>query len=229
MENGAVNASEELTDAIKVDELDNLTAEEQALATKLIPLIAARANVQAEANKRKELEKITGQLIEGNKRDMEARMEQWKKEMTPPSADDISTLLSQEYAEFAFKLRDGSGEREFVIRELPLRAELKVLKVIQKTLGARIKEISGITWGASSVFENVNKLISLVPGALETLADCCALCLDPYGEQKITGEWIQDNVGVTRLVSILLAQEKAARYRDFLSLSSRFIPGAMIH
>lgn len=226
----------ELLDAIEpeveIDELANLTPEEQVVAKKLIPIIAAKANARAEANKAKALETFQSELIASNKKWMEEQLEKWRKEMTPPSTEDINTLLNQEYAEFPLHIKESNGsgvkQRDFVIRELPLSVEIKVLKAIQKTLGARIKEFSAIEWNtASSTLDRIQRLVDMVPGALETLAECCALCLDPFQEAKIDQEWVLRHVGLTTLTAILTAQEKASRYRDFLSLSSRFIPGAM--
>ena len=149
--------------------------------------------------------------------------------MTPPSQDDIQQLLNQEYAEFQVKVRErgDSIEQDFVIRELPLEAELRLVKAVKKTLGARVKEISSIEWAnTTTALQKIVRIMEMVPGAVDTLADCTAVCLDPFSENdKITGEWVKRNINATKMAGILAAQHEASRYRDFLSLAYRLMPG----
>jgi hypothetical protein len=218
---------EEVTQALgSEEELTQLfsTEEERKIAVRLLPLIAAKANALAEARKTAELSRIVEQIKVENTKTLESKIEEFRKALTPPTPEELNTLLNQEYLEFPMKVGANGTMREFVIRELPLATEIKVVKVIQKTLGARLQEIARIDWvtGMSNL-ERIEKLVTMVPGAMETIADCVALCLDPSGKE-ITGEWVQSNIGLQRLTGILHAQMAVSRYRDFLSLAGRLFP-----
>lgn len=209
------------------DELSNLTEEEAKVAAKILPLIAAKANAKAELNKQQELAKEIAVIRDETKKILEEKIEEYRKMLTPPTPEELGALLNQEYAEFPVSLKNGSGKtRQFIIRELPLEAETKLMKAIQRTLGERLVEIGRIDWSAGmTTVERIEKVMTMVPGAVDTLADCCAVCLDPFGEQPdITGAWVLKNVGSQKLAAIIHAQIEASKYRDFLSLAGRFFP-----
>ncbi len=225
-ENQVPNEIEEVLGAAP-DELAGLTEEEAKVAAKLLPIIAAKANAMAEINKARELDKVVTELRDQNKKILEEKIEEYRKQLTPPTPEELTTLLNQEYVEFPVKLRNGNGTvKTFTIRELPLEAETKLMKAIQKTLGERLVEIGRLDWSAGmSMVERIDKIMTMVPGAVDTLADCCAVCLDPYGEDEhITGEWVRKHVGAQKFAAIIHAQIEASRYRDFLSLAGRFFP-----
>lgn len=208
------------------DEL-NLSPEERAIVAKVLPRLTAKIAAQAEANKSRELEKLWTQQIEENKKALTEKIEEIRKAMTPPSPDELQALLNQEYVEYTLKLKAGSVSRDFVIRELSIEVETKLLKIVQKTLGERLTEIGQIDWASGmTMLEKLERVMSMVPGALETVSDCCAVCLDPYGDSpEINGAWVRKNIGAQRLLAILHAQVSVSRYRDFLSLAARFFPG----
>lgn len=201
------------------------TDEERQIAARVLPLLADKANALAEAHKAAELEKEITDLREENSKMIQAKLEEIRKSMTPPTPSEIQVILSQEYAEFTLLL----AKREFTIRELPASAEVRLVKVIQRTIVERLQDLAKIEWGGPTVtlLDNISKIITVVPGALETVADAVAVCLDPFNEdQAMTGEWVLRNAGVTRMLAIIHAQVTAGRYRDFLSLAFRFTPGA---
>lgn len=205
--------------------------QERNIAARLLPVIAAKANRQAEANKAKELEKFMAELQTENKKLLDAKLEEFRKAMTPPSAEELQKVLDQEYLSFGLKLRGRSGAtKEFTIQELPMATEAKVVKMLQKTLGSRLKDFSSVEWSAElSMIEKIERLMAMVPGALETLSDCLAVCLDPWGEDSdITGLWVRENVSGSRMANILNAQIEVSRLRDFLSLASRFSRNSMM-
>lgn len=204
------------------------TPEQRDLASKLLMRFVQKANAAAEERKVKAFDAEILALRTSNEKMMKEQVDKIRKAMMPPSTEEIQTLLNQEYIEFTVKLVAAGEAREFVIRELPLAVEAKVLKVINKTLVQRIQEFSRIDWSMTgSELEKITKIIDAVPGAMETLADCVALCLDPFGQDKtMTGEWVTHNVGLNRLAAILHAQITVSRYRDFFSLAGRFIPGS---
>ena len=210
------------------------TSEERDIALRLIPVLTlkatAQAKITAEAQKATEMQEWVDKLIAENQEILKAKLAEFQKSMTPPTAEELQKILSQEYVEFSLKLRYDGKAREFMIRELPLAAETRLMKMVQKTLASMIKEIGAIDWqskvGSNTMVERIMKILEMVPGAIETLSDCCAVCLDPLGEDdKITGEWVQKNIGLGRLASILQAQLEVGRYRDFFSQVSRLIPG----
>lgn len=209
------------------DELSNLTEEEAKVAAKLLPLLAAKANARAEVIKRQELDTEIAAIRDETKKILEEKIEEYRKMLTPPTPDELGVLLNQEYAEFPVKLKGDDGKvRQFTIRELPLEAETKLMKAVQRTLGERLVEIGRLDWSAGmSTVERIEKIMTMVPGAVDTLADCCAVCLDPFGEQAdITGAWVLKHIGSQKLAAIIHAQIEASKYRDFLSLAGRFFP-----
>lgn len=216
--------TEDVSAALAGDDLA-LTDEQRTTLAQVLPQIVAKVRVEAEAKKAKELQKLVTALQEENTKALESKVEEIRKVLTPPTPEELTTMLNQEYAEFAIKLRDKSGIREFVIRELPLAVEQKVLRVIQQTLRTRLTEIGQLDWqaGSSSMVDRLEKLLQVAPGLLDTVCECCAVCLDPFNEQPdIDKEWVQKNVGSQRLLGIIRAQLEAGRYRDFLSHVSRF-------
>lgn len=221
---------DEVAEALGTDESElGLSSEEAKIVARVLPLIADKANRAAESKKMAELQQAITTLTEENKKAMTAAVEKIKKDLTPPSPEDIEAILSQEYLEFPLKLK--GSDRTFVIRELPLEAETKIVKAVQKTLAERLTEISRVDWSAGmTVLDRINRVVEMVPGALETLSDCVAVCLDPYGEtlgtsgSEINGAWVRRNLSSNRIVAIIHAQIQAGRYRDFLSIASKLFP-----
>lgn len=215
-----------VADILATPELTFETEQEREIAAKLLPGLAAKANALAEANKMRELNSLVEGIRVENKKAIEEKLEEYRKSMTPPSTDELQVLLSQEFVEFKFKLIHDGVQKDFVIRELPLQTETNIIKALRRTLAERVQEISSIEWlpGMASI-ERVQKVMELVPGAIETVADCVALCLDPFQEKSIDGKWVMRNVGSSRMMAIIHAQIQASRYRDFLSLASRVMPG----
>lgn len=230
MEEEKIPSVEEVESALGTgqDEL-NLSPEERVIIAKVLPRLTAKISAQAEANKHKELEKLWTQQVEENKKALTEKIEEIRKAMTPPSPDELQALLNQEYVEYTLRLKAGPVTKDFVIRELSVEVETRILKVVQKTLGERLTEIGQIDWASGmTMLEKLERVMSMVPGALETVSDCCAICLDPYGEDDtINGAWVRKNIGAQRLLAILHAQISVSRYRDFFSLASRFFPGTM--
>lgn len=200
--------------------MEGLTPEEAAVAAKILPRIAAKANTMAEAKKAKELKERMDALISENSKLMERKIEEFRKQLTPPTQDEIHAMLEQEYAEFRLKAGRGTESKEFVLQELPMAVEAKVVKAIQKTLVDNLTLLQRVKWdtGDKSLADKVANLVEMVPGAMETLANITAMCLGG----DVTGQWVMDNVSLTRMAAILQAQWSVGRYRDFLSLVSRF-------
>jgi hypothetical protein len=206
------------------EELSVLSPEELAIGAKILPILAAKANATAEANKARELQKQLEVLRGENQKAMEAEMDKLRKAMAPPSAQDIEKLLSQEYLSFEVKIRDRSQSfQTFVIRELPLAAEAKFLRSLQRELVPKLKEVASIDWTGSTA-EKIQRLIEFVPSTLGMLTEMCAVCLDPFEEEGVNKEWVERNMGLDRILSVLEAQAMAGRYRDFFLRLSALLP-----
>jgi|SRR5581483_6576971 len=211
---------EDLNDVVSGVDVTGLfdTDEERAVAARILMPLAARINVLSEARQAKRLDKLTQDLINDNKKLIETEIDKIRKAHTPPSDADLQKLLSQEYAEFTVEVRVAEGSRTFTIRELPMSIETKIIQVIRRTLVERLQSISTIEWDpGANMLERLQKVLDVVPGALSTLAECVALCLDPFGEHSVSAAWVADNIGATRMLNILRAQLAAGRYRDFAS------------
>src|SRR6185369_16219744 len=103
-----------------------------------------REEIRAEFDKEYEarLQEERKRLEEDNKKTIEEALAQWRKEQTPPTQEELSQLLNQEYAEFKVVLPWGSETKEFTISELPIAAEKKFYKLIKDKLIPRIKDFN---------------------------------------------------------------------------------------
>lgn len=219
------------------DELDALSAEDKTVALKLIngpwyQKLKARAEATAEAKKAKELDAQVQDLIASNKAMMTAEIDKLRKANEPLKPEELEKLVNQEYLEFKISLpkhRDRSA-REFVIRELPIKVEKKLVNTLKKTLGSVIKDMSRLNWTTEmSNLERITELIDMVPGALDTIADCAAVCLNPFDEDPdVDKEWVLDNLTTAKILAVLQLQAEANRWRDFFSAVARAIPSQMM-
>lgn len=218
------------TQSVPTDlELAFTDPKEREIAARLLPKLADSANRQAEANKAKELKRTVDELVAQNKDTITAHLEKLTKSATPPTQEELTRLVSQEYADVDIKLRAGGIDKSFTIRELPMDIEKRVIKALQKTIKDRVQEFGRVDWGEDkSLINQIIKIMDMVPGTIDTLAEIAAVCLDPYQEDsKINGDWVRANVSMTRLAGIIITQLEVNRYRDFLSLTGRFFPGML--
>jgi hypothetical protein len=179
----------------------------------------------AEAKKAKELQAFLDGLRLENAKMVEVELEKLRSQNKPPTQDELEKLLNQEYAEFTIKVTDKTGDKTFIIRELPQAIEKKLFTSIQKSSVPKLQALSNIEWTATATApEKLQRVIDMVPDALDMLAENVALCLDPYGSEQITKEWVQMHLSSFRIVSVLQAQFLAGRFRDFFSQAYRIIP-----
>ena len=203
--------------------------EERKVAAKILFPLTAQIQLQAEGKYAARLNTEVTKLVAANKEAMEKELERIREQNRPLTPEEMQALLSQEYLEFKVKLRDGAGEREFVLRELPMEVETKLLQTIRRTLKDKVQQLATLEFNpGASILENLERTVAVVPGILETLADFAAICLDPYAEQGITGEWIRKTIGMNRLLAIIQAQMAVGRYRDFWSRISRLTPSMVM-
>ncbi len=73
----------------------------------------------------------------------------------------------------------------------------------------------------SSVADNLQKIIDLVPEVAIVLAQLCAVALDR------DAEWVSNTLSIRRQYNIVQAQLQVGRYRDFISAASTSIQQMM--
>lgn len=223
--------AEQVAEALTVPPEIELTEEEKPIAVKLLPMLARQANEKAEAARADSLNTEVLALRDEFKKQMEVELAKLRKANEPVTPEEMAKLLNQEYLEFSLSVRGRNREeRVFMIRELPVAVEKKLLDTVRRTLSSRLKEIAAIDWTAGLTnLEKVERSVDMVPGALEVLAECCATCLDPFSEDEaINAQWVLDNMNVYRMYAVLQAQAAASRWRDFFSLVYQAIPNQML-
>ena len=219
-------AVEEALSPAADDPLASLSPEEAEIGKRLLPALAEKANRLAEAKKAKELEKLVKELAESNNKAIQEELDKIRKANTPLEPNEIEKLLSQEYIEFNLKLRTNGAFRDFVIRELPQAAEIKFFNCIKKAVVPALRELTTIEWNnAMTTADKLQKVIDILPGALETLAELCSISLDPFSKEGIDKAWVQSNLNSARIMHIIEAQINAGRFRDFFFAAARSIPG----
>lgn len=175
----------------------------------------------------RKIEATTAQLIEDNRKEIQKVLEDWKKEQQPPTPEEISTLLNQEYFTFDVKVKSKEGDRTFQIVELPQSVEKKVYRKLKEKLLPKIQDFQGLAEQLSKdpkedIGRKITKLIEMVEPTIDILADTVAIILDPYeSDPTITPFWVQENIASFRQWNILVAQDHANRIRDFFSRASR--------
>jgi hypothetical protein len=109
--------------------------------------INIRAELQKEYDSRLEVEvnKISQQMIVENKKVVEAAIERFRKEMAPPSEEDIQKLLSQEYVEFKIEVPVKGEIKHFTLRELPIAVEKKMFKRVKTILVPFASDLTAIS------------------------------------------------------------------------------------
>lgn len=202
------------------------TPEEKIIGAKILPGLTAKIRAQAQAESAKELAVKTQELIAQNQRMMHDEVEKFRNSIQPPDGKQLEQLLSQEYGtmEFTVAGRKG-GKKTFTLRELPQAAEKKLFGTIQQRIVPHLKELASIEWAASATREaKFQKVLNIIPDGLDTLAECCAICLDPYNEEGISIDWVQANMSSNRIETVVEAQLTINKIRDFGSAVYRLLP-----
>lgn len=228
-----VPTPEEVAAAVGIEpeepaELATLSPEEKRIGAKILPFIAAKVRAQAQAEAAKDLAKQTQELIGQNNRMMADEVEKIRASIKPPDPKQLEQLLSQEYGEMEFKIKTRKKDetRTFVLREMPQLAEKRFFKMIADKIVPHIKELAAVEWAAAaSRAEQVQRMLEIIPDGLDTLAECCAICLDPYEEDSVDAKWVQLNMGSNRIVTVIEAQLTVSKMRDFISSAYRLLPG----
>jgi hypothetical protein len=169
------------------------------------------------------------------KKGLEELYVKYKEEQKPPTTEEIAALLNQEYESFPVKVQvedstdDTTGEAKystelFTIRELPQTAELKFYDILQNKILTKTSELQAFTQESIDMpFEQKVKSILSVGGeAFGLMAETVLIVLNPFGKRKVKGkeidrDWIQNNISSNRQWSIVEAQLKVNRVKDFFS------------
>jgi hypothetical protein len=189
-----------------------------------------RTKLQEEYDTRLEaqVQKISSEMQVENKKMVEAAIERFRKEMAPPSTQDIQTLLDQEYVEFKIEVKAGKGEdakvKHFTISELPIAVEKKILKKVKLILVPFASELSAISLNLlqGDAAKKIVQIMNTFEPMLDVMVSVCTICLNPNDEdEEVTDEWVLKYVSATRIVKIVTAQMEANKMRDFFSLLFR--------
>lgn len=147
--------------------------------------------------------------------------EEERKKRKPLTPEELKILLNQEYVEFPVTLWIEGNKRDFVIREVPGDVEDKFYKIAKNTLSRMLQEYGGMNLKVAAgedILDKVVGLMDLYEPVQKALAECCAICLDPFAkDNEINSEWVTGNISNGRVLNILLAQVEANKMRDFFS------------
>lgn len=183
-----------------------------------------RVKLQEEYSSRLEVEiqKISGEMQKENKKIVEEAIERFRKEMAPPSEQDIQKLLSQEYVEFTVEVKSSQGKsRTFTIREVPIDVEKKILKKVKNILVPFASDLSALSMNLleGDATKKIVQLMNTFEPMLDVAIGVCTICLNPFEEdEEVDEDWVRKNLGATRIVKIISAQMEANKMRDFFSL-----------
>lgn len=169
-----------------------------------------------------EIQKISSEMQKENEKVVTAAIERFRKEMAPPSEQDIQKLLDQEYMEFKVKVRGDSGvEKLFVIKELPIDVEKKIYAKVKKILTPFAQELSALSMNLleGDAAKKVVQLMNTFEPMLDVMISICTICLNPFEEDiDVTEDWVRKYLSSTRIVKIVSAQMEANKMRDFFSI-----------
>jgi hypothetical protein len=189
-----------------------------------------RVSLQKEYDTRLEVElqKIQNQLQKENEKVVKEALERYRKEMLPPTEQDVQKLLEQEYVEFKMEIRvpqkDGEEKyisKTFVIQELPQKVEKKIFKKIREVLTPFSEDLAALSMKflEGDASKKIVQLMNTFEPMLTVMGGIAAICLNPYGEDEdITEEWVIEHLSSTRIVKVVMAQVEANHMRDFFSL-----------
>jgi hypothetical protein len=201
-----------------------LTQEEWAIVEKAKPWLMStlKPDVLKELDSKyeKREEEWRALTTRETQKQIEETMEKWKEAQKPLSPDEINILLSQKYTDFTFTTpvsKHNKEEKTFNLVELPYAVEERYIDIAEKQLIPLIEELSSIEFRMTGeVAEELQIALRKVPQAMKVALELVAVILDPWQEHEdITPNWVMNNLSLSRISTILLAQSEANRYRDF--------------
>ena len=179
-------------------------------------------------NDLQEVEKKNQEII---KEGLEKLYEKYKEEQKPPTPEDIAVLLNQEYETFPVKLQveDPTGQEDpttelFTIRELPQSVEIKFYRQFKDKIIDKATELQAFTQESIDMpFETkVRSILEVFGESFDMLAETVTIVLNPFGKRKVKRQdidrvWVQNDISSNRQWSIVEAQLKVNRVKDFFS------------
>jgi hypothetical protein len=196
----------------------------QKLGQEHPPELVQKIHDILEKKKDEELKELAEKIREENKKTIDLAIKELQEKMEPPKQEDIQRLLDQELIEFTLNVPGKNGDkRKFVIRELPQKIEKKIVRLAKEKLVPIATDLTGLTMNLleGNAAQKLENLMNALEPALDVLTDICAVVLDPYGEEKIDKDWVQDNLTTKMIGTVVVAQFEANRLRDFFLLLSR--------
>jgi hypothetical protein len=187
-----------------------------------------RASLEVEYQKRLEdqVVEISKQLTEQNKKTVQEALDGFRKELVPPTNEEVKKLLDQEYAEVSFEIRAGTKDgvpvkRTFVIRELPQAVERRMYKKIKEILVPYSADLAAVSMNLmeGSAEKKIVQMMNTFEPMLDVMVAICAIALNPYGEEEdVDGKWVEEHLSSVRIAKIVTAQVQCNKIRDFFSL-----------
>lgn len=207
------------------DPLAALTEEESVIGAKLLPILTAKIALEADVRYGREYRTKIDEYTEANKTALRKAIADMQEVNKPLDDAELAKLLGQEYGVFSVRLTVAEQLTDFTVRELPVAAEKRLMLAIKSAIGPLLQAISADDWkslAGASMLDRVTRLLDLVPETLSVLCRCVVICLDHTGSNPVvTAEWVENTMGLNRILMILTAQVSASRYRDFFSLGFR--------
>lgn len=166
------------------------------------------------------------------KKGLEELYAKYKEEQKPPTPEEITELLNQDYETFPVKVQVENNKEDgpeyttelFTIRELPQSAEIRFYKLFQDKIINKAADLQAFTQeGIDMPFETkVKSILNVIGESFDIMAETALIALNPFGKRKIRGididrEWVQNNISSNRQWSIIEAQLKVNRVKDFFS------------
>ena len=191
--------------------------------------IEAEVKATYDAKFVRDIEAFKDKLRLENDAALQAVITEFKESQKPPSLEDISKLLSQDYLTFTVEVPwefDNSTEttRKLVLRELPQSVEKKFYRKFKEELIPRASDLGALSFDmlGGDAGKKIISLLETLDPAFDLMADAVVMILNPRGKEKeITKDWIQDNLSSYRQWNIIYAQVQINRLRDFFSQLSR--------
>jgi hypothetical protein len=204
-------------------------AAQQELESEIEQRVTARLEAEYTTRLEVEINKISARLRDENTKIVTEAIERYKKELAPPTEQDMQKLLTQEYVEFTVELRFKKEGKEtetktFTIQELPQKVERRIYKKIKDVLIPFSSELAAMSMNMleGDAAKKIVQIMNTFEPMLDVMAGIAAISLNPYGEDDdITDEWVRENMSSTRIAKIVMAQIEANRMRDFFSLLFR--------
>lgn len=156
-------------------------------------------------------------------------IDQYKKEMTPPTVEEVQAILDQEYITFNIKVdvHHGAGkgtQKTFVIAELPQEIEKHFYQLFRNKIETKLETLSSFDQSLMDMpFEKkARAMLELIDDGFDVLAEATLCVLNPFGEDKdVDIKWLQRNLSSNRMWDIVESQILANRIRDFFSKLSQ--------